>query len=116
MKRCDKGFTCRILGCGKDHHYLLHSPLESVDEKNPRNPSSNEVEANSSNVQVPNTKDSSPSMASAREPDPVTVAVLKAGRPRVCFKVVPVKIRCPGGTRKIITHAFLDSGSDACSV
>ena len=72
-----------------------------------------EGSANSSNVQAPNKKDSTPSKASAREPDPVTVAALEAGRPRVCFKVVPVKIRCPGGTREIITHAFLDSGSDA---
>ena len=114
-KQCDRGFTCLISGCGKDHHYLLHFPSESVDEKNPRNPSSNAVEgsANSSNVQAPNTKDSSPSMASAREQDLVTVTALEAGRPRVCFKVVPVKIRCPGGAREIITHAFLDSGSDA---
>ena len=114
-KQCDRGFTCRISGCGKDHHYLLHSPSESVDERNPRNPSRNagEGSADSSNVQVPNTKDSSPLMASARELDLVTVAALEAGRPRVCFKVVSVKIRCPGGTREIITHAFLDSGSDA---
>ena len=62
-----------------------------------------EGSANSSNVQAPNTK----------EQDLVTVAALEAGRPRVCFKVVPVKIRCPGGIREIITHAFLDSGSDA---
>ena len=114
-KQCDRGFTCLISGCGKDHHYMLHFPSESVDEKNPRNPSSNAVEgsANSSNVQAPNTKDSSPSMASAREQDLVTVAALEAGRPRVCFKVVPVKIRYPGGAREIITHAFLDSSSDA---
>ena len=30
-KQCDKGFTCRISGCGKDHHYLLHSPSESAE-------------------------------------------------------------------------------------
>ena len=52
-------------------------------------------------------------MASEREPDLVTVAALEAGRPRVCFKVVPVKIRCPEGTREIISDAFLDSSSDA---
>jgi len=31
----------------------------------------------------------------------------------VCFKVVPVKITGNCGTKEIITHAFLDSGSDA---
>ena len=32
-KQCDRGFTCRISGCGKDHHYLLHFPSESVDKR-----------------------------------------------------------------------------------
>ena len=44
-----------------------------------------------------------------------TVAVTAAGtsRPRVCFKVVPVKVAYPGSTQMITTHAFLDSGSGA---
>ena len=45
--------------------------------------------------------------------DPVTVGAVRASRPRVCFKVVPVKITGNCGTKEIITHAFLDSGSDA---
>ena len=49
----------------------------------------------------------------ASSSNPVTVGAVRADRPRVCFKVVPVKITGSCGTREIITHAFLDSGSDA---
>ena len=34
------------------------------------------------------------------------------GRPRVCFKVVPVKVSGPGSNKHLMTYAFLDSGSD----
>ena len=44
---------------------------------------------------------------------PVAVCSLRASRPRVCFKVVPVKITCEGGNKQIATCAFLDGGSDA---
>ena len=43
----------------------------------------------------------------------VTVGAVSSNRPRVCFKVVSVKITGNCGTKEIITHAFLDSGSDA---
>ena len=29
-KDLTRGFTCRVSGCGKDHHYLIH-PGENVD-------------------------------------------------------------------------------------
>ena len=29
-KQCTRGFTCRMSGCGKDHHYLIH-PGENAD-------------------------------------------------------------------------------------
>ena len=35
-----------------------------------------------------------------------------SGRPRVCFKVVPVRVSGPGGNKQLTTYAFLDSGSD----
>ena len=43
----------------------------------------------------------------------VAVCSVRASRPRACFKVVPVKISCEGGTKQITTCAFLDGGSDA---
>ena len=44
---------------------------------------------------------------------PVTVGVVRARRPRVCFKVVPVKISGHSGSKEKVTYAFFDSGSDA---
>ena len=49
----------------------------------------------------------------ASSSDPVTVGAVRASRPRVCFKVVPVKITGNCGTKEMITHAFLDSESHA---
>ena len=37
VKSCAKGFTCRISGCGKDHHYLIHSASEDNGENYIRN-------------------------------------------------------------------------------
>ena len=48
-----------------------------------------------------------------RSSDSVAVCSVRASRPRVCFKVVPVKISCQGSTKEISTYAFLDGGSDA---
>ena len=35
------------------------------------------------------------------------------GRPRVCFKVVPVKVSGPSNNKQITTYVFLGSGSDS---
>ena len=48
-----------------------------------------------------------------RSSDSVAVCSVRASRPRVCFKVVLVKISCRGNTKEITTYAFLDGGSDA---
>ena len=129
-KFCKKGFTCRISGCGKDHHYLIHP--ESDDENSSRVSSNNVPEsvAISNSAQTPDAQVRNTVSSGAKEPspvtshavcsstsaifsDPVAVGAVKASRPRVCFKVLSVKIGCKGGTGQIITYAFLDSGSDA---
>ena len=43
----------------------------------------------------------------------INVNAVRASRPRVCFKVVPVRVSVPIGQKEFITYAFLDSGSDA---
>lgn len=45
--------------------------------------------------------------------EPVTAGVVATSRPRVCFKVVPVKINSRNGAKEIVTYALLDSGSNA---
>ena len=42
----------------------------------------------------------------------VNISAVKASRPRVCFKVVPVKVSNPTSEKELVTYAFLDSGSD----
>jgi hypothetical protein len=42
----------------------------------------------------------------------VNGCAVKASRPRVCFKVIPVRVSVPD-RQEVVTYAFLDSGSDA---
>ena len=44
--------------------------------------------------------------------DSVPTRAVMGGQPRVCFKVVPVKVSGPGSNKHLMTYAFLDSGSD----
>ena len=51
---------------------------------------------------------------------PVTVGVVGTSRPRVCLKVVPVKISSRNGAKEIVTHVsvlgqMLVPASRACS-
>lgn len=129
-KSCTKGFKCRISGCGKDHHYLIHSEDVGGDRaKDSGNSSAKSVERNAQarevapeiqegTTSVKTTSQSTPPTVSpnaiAVEPnDPVTVSALDVSRPKVCFKVVPVKVSTPQSDKQIITYAFFDSGSDA---
>ncbi|XP_044175347.1 uncharacterized protein LOC114974680 [Acropora millepora] len=44
--------------------------------------------------------------------DSVPERAVKGDRPRVCFKVVPVKVSGPGSDKHLMTYTFLDGGSD----
>ena len=44
--------------------------------------------------------------------DSVPARAVMGGRPRACFKVVPVKVSGPGSDKHLVIYAFLDSGSD----
>ena len=131
-KQCTKTFHLWKGGCGKDHHYLIHSDEGDGKENESQASACNALQrARSSSVversvtdQLPSTLESSGKDNSVPPPTvrdstaaafshPVTVSTVRAGRPRVCFKVVPVKISGCGSTKEILTYPFLDSGSDA---
>ena len=83
-----KHFQCRLPGCGKGHHTLLHNedsnPLgEPKDERS--NKKSDEEKA---------------------------IAVTAAGESRVCLGVIPVKVRTKNNIESVETYASLDSGSE----
>ncbi|XP_068697634.1 uncharacterized protein [Montipora foliosa] len=132
VRECTKGFTCRKAGCDRDLHYLIHSD-EGNSNRNGTRPTNSNVSPSADGRGVAErsvTERCSPLMpitvrvnpatppvrnesTAASPSDPVTVGAVRASRPRVCFKVVPVKITGNCGTKEIITHAFLDSGSGA---
>ena len=131
-KQCPRGFACVRPGCGKDHHYLIHS---SETDGNGRGIQTNghdtfrSTETNGAGrgtvVDIRGVPRSiaakigldSPSRVcnnyTTPSSEPVTVGVVRTSRPRVCFKVVPVKISSRNGRKEIVTYAFLDGGSDA---
>ena len=100
-------------GCGKDHRYLIH-PGENVDGNSAETTPHNTFEsgASTSNMRQPVTKHQSnqartivdtvnpitfpPVSESTRAScnSPVAVCSVRAIRPRVCFKVIAVKISC----------------------
>ena len=120
-------------GCGKGHHYLIHSSGENVVENclrhNSRDTPDNQISGDNArqpvaephsnlaftraktvNAVTPEVVDQS---GTVRPSGSEAVCLVRASRPRVYFKVVPVKISCQGSTREITTYAFLDRSSDA---
>ena len=97
-RSCNSGFTCRKEGCRKDHHFLIHG--DQNDEKNDSNTKSQEKKTQNGS----STKDAATQNGSIEERHSFS-------RPRVCFKVVPVKVSSATSHKELDTYAFLDGGS-----
>ena len=123
-RSCRSGFTCRIAGCGKQHHYLIHGDQNGKDDDPNKNNQEKEIQKNSlkkeaatqsstgevrQNLTNLNMSTSEPTGLSN---EPVNIGAVKASRPRVCFKVVPVKVSSASSGKEVVTYAFLDGGSD----
>ena len=98
---CPKGFSCRKPGCRKKHHSLLH-PMDSKKNKEPaaKQDVINQQPVVQDQTSVGGTAstlaESNPSLVTesstfAASRDSVPARAVMGGRPRVCFKVVPVK-------------------------
>ena len=121
---CMKKFTCRKPGCGKRHHFLIHPP----DKRNTTDPA---VKASSveQGPAIINQSSVGGTAAAPIEPNPSLVAqpvtvsctfresapveTSRNSRPRVCLKVVSVKVSGLGSDKQITTYAFRNNGSDA---
>ena len=122
---CRSGFTCRVNGCGMSHHYLIHreqSPTkDDLMGKDDYNKLVEQIPSKNDEVTRGNTSEgeqkliNAPLSASVLESSPhelINVKAVRASRPRVCFKVVPVRVSVPTSQKEFITYAFLDSGSE----
>ena len=98
---CPKGFSCRKPGCGKKHHSLLH-PMDSKKNKEPaakqdvidQQPvvqDQTSVGGTASTLAESNPSLFTESSTFAASRDSVPARAVMGGRPRACFKVVPVK-------------------------
>ena len=121
-RSCSKGFSCRKSGCGKKHHFLLHPPdREETDDRVVEQESANQQPVIRGQSSVGRTAATltesnhppvieSSTFAVSRDSAPREAST--SSRPRVCFKVVPVRVSGPGGNKQLTTYAFLDSRSD----
>ncbi|CAB3984661.1 Hypothetical predicted protein [Paramuricea clavata] len=106
---CKRKFVCLKKGCGKEHHWLIH-PEERKQKDDADDPGNDKPEIENVDPNFP-AKNALNSQVDAAN-NHATVATIGVNQPRVCFKVVPVKIRSPNGEKEVTTCAFLDSGSD----
>ena len=124
---CRSGFTCRVGGCGERHHFLIHREQDSQRGNEASEDSSNNPEEQTSSKKSDDTQRGtadedqskltnahlSASVLESPTYEPINVNAVRASRPHVCFKVVPVRVSVPTNQKEFVTHAFLDSGSDA---
>ena len=108
---CKRKFFCLKKGCGKEHHWLLHPEDEGQTKRNVDDRAGRKLERSHNESKIPPKVDHDDvgNLSNAE----TTVALTGAGHPKVCFKVVPVRIQSPKGGKEITTYAFLDSGSDS---
>ena len=119
-RSCPKEFSCRVPGCEKKHHFLLHPPeslktTEPVAKQIERDQQPVMESQSSAGGTAPAPTVTSPvaessTLATSRDSGLVEATI--NSQPRVCFKVVPVKVSGLGGSKQLTTYAFLDSGSD----
>ena len=121
-KSCTRGFSCKVDGCGENHHYLLHpSAKETGRNSIPQASVNKEPQATENRsartsgesgvtrkIQPGSTKGSNSATTAKTE----VIEGAEVNRPRVSFKVVPVKVSCQSSDKAITTYAFFDSGSD----
>ena len=106
-------FRCPSPGCGGGHDTLMHRPARIGSDS-----AGHHLEGSDGSAQHGMTArnstgagDDAPSNEST-VPDGVAVAATKAGEPRVCLAVIPVKVQARGGGPTVMTYALLDNGSE----
>ena len=98
VQDCPKRSFCRIQGCTKKHSTYLHV------KETP--PSQNEIEAGQTEPPAtPNAAHASNSYLN------VNASQVSSGSV-VGLSIVPVKVKVKGSSKKVLTYAFLDSGSN----
>ena len=98
VQDCPKRSFCRIQGCTKKHSTYLHVKETS--------PSQNEIEVGQTEPPAtPNAAHASNSYLN------VNASQVSSGSV-VGLSIVPVKVKVKGSSKKVLTYAFLDSGSN----
>ena len=123
-KECPKvNFKCQKLGCGGNHHTLMHRPTAgSGRDLNSGSSQRNNASQNSNistttaiadqHLQPSQVTVGSHDVTGAGNGNGISVAATGAGETRVCLGIIPVKVRGKGNDQIIETYALLDNGSE----
>ena len=98
VQDCSKRSFCRIQGCTKKHSTYLHV------RETP--PSQNEKEGQTEPPATPGAAQASNSYLNSVNASQATSGSV------VGLSIVPVKVKVKGSSKKVLTYAFLDSGSN----
>ena len=99
VQDCSKRSFCHIQGCTKKHSTYLHV------KETP--PSQNKKDCQTEPPATPSAAQASNSYLNSVNMSRVTSSSV------VVLSIVPVKIKVKGSSKKVLTYAFLDSGSNA---
>ena len=95
IRECRKPAACT--DCGGKHATMLHPPPPANSEKQSENTHRSESGVNNGFAEVKKTQCSS----------------FGVSRSRIGLAVVPVKVKAEGSDKVVVTHAFLDGGSNS---
>ena len=98
VQDCSKRSFCRIQGCTKKHSTYLHV------KETP--PSQNEKEGQTEPPATPSAAQASNSYLNSVNASQATSGSV------VGLSILPVKVKVKGSSKKVLTYAFLDSGSN----
>ena len=101
--------ACQIDGCKRRHHTLLHPPYQ-------QGPNVNQAGEQSVTQTTHIPKVSLDARATQAASFPPTEGgqsnTIPDGSGKVCFRIVPVRVRSPNSNKELMTYALLDNGSD----
>ena len=101
VQDCPKPSFCRIQGCKKKHSTFLHE-VERSQEVTPSQPSGSNGATDAESV---------PTQGSNGYVQSETFRT-SSGSSIIGLSIVPVKVKAKGQDKKVLTYAFLDSGSN----
>ena len=120
-KECPKvNFKCQRLGCGGNHHTLMHRPTATIardlssgsNQRDNASVGGNDGTRVTTEWQLQQVSSGAHDVTGAGNGNGIAVAATGAGETRLCLRTLPVNVRGKSNNQIVGTYALLDSGSE----